>query len=166
MYVKYIDAAHDRSYQHTLTRIMEPWRTEIVSGEHGLHHLDSIEERVDIRIISIDTERRTHRTAYAETLHKWLGAMVTCADSYAHLVENHACVVRVYAVDEERDSPRVTTSTTYYADTADRLEPFDGAVGESLILRLDIVHTNGLNKTDGGCKGYGGSIVWSPRLEL
>lgn len=30
--------------------------------------------------------------------------MVTRTDSYAHLVENHACVVGVNAVDEEGDS--------------------------------------------------------------
>lgn len=60
------------------------------SGEHGLHPLDTIEESIYIRIVSIDSERRTHRATYTETLHKRLSAMVTGADSNAHLVENHA----------------------------------------------------------------------------
>lgn len=60
----------------------------------------------------------------------------------------------------------MTTATTYYADTADGLEPFDGALGKSLILRLDIVHADRLDKTDGGSKGDGGSIVGGSSLEL
>ena len=73
-----------------------------VASEHLAHAFHSSHESVHFFLRVVESERRTHRALYAETVHNGLCAVVTGAHGDAESVEQRAHVEMMYVAHEER----------------------------------------------------------------
>src|SRR5207245_3351954 len=78
-------------------------RTRSTSGEDLLDLLDAADERVDVVEIVVDVEGRPRGRGEIEPLHEGLGAVMAGPDADPLDIEDRGDVVRMGAVDRERD---------------------------------------------------------------
>ncbi len=69
--------------------------------KHLNHSLNACHKGVYLFFCIVECEGSTDCSRNIETFHKWLGAMMTCADCYSELVEKCSQIHWVYIANEE-----------------------------------------------------------------
>src|SRR5688500_14414242 len=121
-------------------------------SEELLRGPNSVGECVDVVVAGVHVERGAGGRRDAVATHHRPGAVVSHPDGDAPVVEHLADVVRVDVLDGEGDrSPtRDRVRRADHRDTGDPGEPLQRVAGDRLLVRLDLVHAEGLEVLDGG----------------
>src|SRR5271167_2408801 len=93
------------------------------TSEHFLDFIDAAHQSVNFLVSIIASQSGAGGGGDAEAVHQGLGAVMAGADGDSFLVEHGADVVRVDAVEHERDGPGALFGSADQANAGDSRQP-------------------------------------------
>src|SRR5437667_608588 len=126
-------------------------RTRSTSGEDLLDLLDAGDERVDVVEIVVDVEGGPRGRGKIEALHEGLGAVMPGTDADPLDIEDRGNVVRMGAVDRERDDAGSLRDVpwTVRLHALQAGEFFERVLGHLHLMAADRVHADRREVIDG-----------------
>ena len=100
------------------------------------------------RLVVVDAERGAHRAGDAELFHQRLRAMMADPHRHVVLVEHGADIVRVHAVEVERDNAELPLAARHELHTGNARQPVDAIAGQRLLVLADRVAAELLDEID------------------
>lgn len=130
------------------------------------HYLaDCSDKSVDILTCVVEGESRSDTHLIAQSSQRWLGAVVTCSDGYALLVQEFARFWHRYAIEDKRDDADPMLGVAKDGETGDERQLLTGILCEQMLVVLNVADADAADVVESCTKAYGICHIGRASLE-